>query len=138
MSEMDKIYDEANTGGPNCCCGQYSAKLKEAFGKLHTKGLLKALDDFRVFNQCQKDPEDPYASEPWVPYFQDGMLWSSANYHGEVKGGMLYLDMFPEWPDAPLVSEAMLKAELATREHVPNKAEAKEMRQQKAKQQRNR
>jgi hypothetical protein len=43
-----------------------------------------------------------------------------------------------DYPSGPKYSVEDIKAELATREHIPNKAEAKKIRQQKAKEKRNR
>ena len=107
--------------------------LAKEFDKMNTKVLLKALDEFRVFNSCQKKPDN--ADDDWSPPFKNGDTWNSANFRGYVFNDKLYIDLFSEWPDAPGISEKDLKAVLVTREHVPNKNERRKMRQEKARMQ---
>lgn len=90
--------------------------------KYHTKQLLEALDEFRVFNSCKQTGYD-------VDDFYSG------NYNNEVVFGELIV--FLNHDEDP-VTHQELKAELATREHIPNSVERKELRRQKAKEQRNR
>jgi len=59
------------------------------------------------------------------------MLKSTRQY-----GSSRYYPCYPS--DAGSVSVEELKAELALREHIPNKAEAKKLRQEAAKEKRNR
>lgn len=92
--------------------------------KVSTYHLLKALDDFRVFHHAYNRTDTLIPDGPW----------SAKTYRGTIIEGKLYLDIIPEWPDAPLISYEKLKEELSTREHVPNKAELKKIRQEKARQ----
>ena len=100
---------------------------------IHTKVLLKYMDEFRVFKSCQEAPKywQPEVDGPWNPYFKDGDSWSSAYARGTVIDGKLALEI-----GGRLISEDVLRAELATREHIPNKNERRKIRQEKAKAQR--
>lgn len=110
-----------------------NGRLKE----IHTKVLLKYMDEFRVFKSCQEPPKRwrdlaEGEEEPWYPYYKDGDTWSSGYARGIVVDGKLVLEIGEH-----LVGEDELRAELATREHVPNKNERRKIRQEKAKSQKN-
>lgn len=92
------------------------------FSKYHTKFLLKALQEFRVYKTATKMGYE--ITEGSSADFRSGF--------DQDKNFIVYLD------DGTSVTENELKNELMFREHVPNKLESKIIRQQKAKTQKNR
>lgn len=94
--------------------------------KYHTRHLLNALQEFRVYNTV---------SQMYDYYSEQEIYTTGPNFYCGKRDGefIVYLDHMTD-----PVTEDELKAELATREHIPNKIEAKELRRVKAKAQRNR
>lgn len=82
----------------------------------HTKQLLNYLHDFQVYESSKYEDGDDEISYTWSCEI--------------VNGYMIHGDLY--------ISKKQLKDELALREHIPNKTEAKLIRQQKAKEKKNR
>lgn len=97
------------------------------WSKYHTKQLLDILDDFRVYNSVKAIHKEV---DPRSVYFSSGTYKFEIDEINELH---IYLE-----PDGYPITERRLKEELAKREHIPNKKESKELRREKAKQQRNR
>jgi hypothetical protein len=87
------------------------------FSKYHTRQLLGFLQDFRV-------------------YYSSGAFEDNDPYFGAMGGGDLIENLY--FDNKKPFSYEELKAELATREHIPTKAQAKEIRRANAKMKRNR